>query len=114
MSKFIPDGRYMLDDVEIKSDVKGLDTSQFEQYVRQKSNSKWFSLFKIPLGTYALAGRDTTKWINRKLRAMGEGPVLFDSVQAELTCADFGGVLRGLGYVRGSADYSLKFGKKKR
>lgn len=45
---------------------------------------------------------------------MGEGPVLFDSVQAELTCADFGGVLRGLGYVRGSADYSLKFGKKKK
>ena len=114
VSKFIPDGRYMLDDVEIKSDVKGLDTSQFEQYVRQKSNSKWFSLFKIPLGTYALAGRDTTKWINRKLRAMGEGPVLFDSVQAEFTCADFGGVLRGLGYVRGSADYSLKFGKKKK
>lgn len=37
MSKFIPDGRYMLDDVEIKSDVKGLDTSQFEQYVRQKA-----------------------------------------------------------------------------
>ena len=104
----------MLDDVEIKSDVKGIETSQFEPYVRQKGNSKWFSLFKIPLGTYALAGRDTTKWLNRKLKAMGESPVLFDSVQADLTCADLGSVLHGLGYVRGSVDYSLKFGKKKK
>lgn len=114
VSKFIPDGRYMLDDIEIKSDVKGLETSQFKPYVRQKGNSKWFSLFKIPLGTYALSGRDTTKWINRKLQAMGESPVLFDSVQADLTCADFGAMLHGLGYVRGNADYSLKFGKKKK
>ena len=80
VSKFIPEGRYMLDDVEIKSDVKGIETSQFEPYVRQKGNSKWFSLFKIPLGTYALAGRDTTKWLNRKLKAMGEKRVAWPGI----------------------------------
>lgn len=113
-AKFIPDGSFLLDDVEVKSDVKGLDPSQFEPYIRQKGNSKWFSVFKIPLGTYALAGRDTTKWINRKLQDIGEHPVLFDSVQADLTCKDLGNVLHGLGYVRGEADYGLEFGKKKK
>ena len=84
-SKFIPDGSYLLDDVEIRSEVKGFETSQLEPYIRQKGNSKWFSVFKIPLGTYALSGRDTTKWINRKLQAIGENPVLFDSLQATQT-----------------------------
>lgn len=113
-SKFIPDGSFLLDDVEVKSDVKGLEPSQFEPYIRQKGNSKWFSVFKIPLGTYALAGRDTTKWINRKLQDIGEQPVLFDSTQADLTCKDIGNVLHGLGYVRAGVDYSLEFGKKKK
>lgn len=113
-SKFVPEGDWLLDDVEIKSDDKGLDESLFMQYVRQKGNSKWFSLFKIPLGTYALSGRDTTKWINRKLQDIGESPVLFDSVQAALTCDDFAEVMRGLGYVRGKADYELEFGRKRK
>lgn len=113
-SKFVPEGDWLLDDVEIKSDDKGLDESLFMQYVRQKGNSKWFSLFKIPLGTYALSGRDTTKWINRKLQDIGESPVLFDSVQAALTCDDFAEVMRGFGYVRGKADYELEFGRKRK
>ena len=113
-SKFVPEDDWLLDDVEIKSDDKGLDESLFMQYVRQKGNSKWFSLFKIPLGTYALSGRDTTKWINRKLQDIGESPVLFDSVQAALTCDDFAEVMRGLGYVRGKADYELEFGRKRK
>lgn len=48
-SKFIPDDKYMLDKVEIKSDVKGFDAVQLEPYIRQTANSRWFSLFKIPL-----------------------------------------------------------------
>lgn len=113
-SKFIPDGSYMLDDVKIKSDAKDIDVGLLKPYVRQKGNSKWFSLLKVPLGTYALSGRDTTKWINRKLQALGEGPVLFDSVQAEQTCSDISGVLHGMGYVKADVDYSLEFGRKKK
>ena len=113
-SKFVPEGRWLLDDIAVKSDIEELDGGDFEPYVRQKGNSKWFSLFKIPLGTYSLAGRDTTKWINRKLRDIGEMPVLFDSVQAQQSCADLAEVMHGMGYVRGTADYELKFGKGKK
>lgn len=113
-SKFIPEGSYLLDDVKIKSDTKNIETSQLEPYIRQKGNSKWFSLFKVPLGTYALSGRDTTKWINRKLQAFGEGPVLFDSLQAEQTCNDLSNVLHGMGYIKAQVDYALKREKKKK
>lgn len=113
-SKFIPEGSYLLDDIKIKSDTKNIETSQLEPYIRQKGNSKWFSLFKVPLGTYALSGRDTTKWINRKLQALGEDPVLFDSLQAEQTCNDLSNVLHGMGYIKAQVDYALKREKKKK
>lgn len=113
-SKFIPEGSYLLDDVKIKSDTNNIETSQLEPYIRQKGNSKWFSLFKVPLGTYALSGRDTTKWINRKLQALGEDPVLFDSLQAEQTCNDLSNVLHGMGYIKAQVDYALKREKKKK
>jgi hypothetical protein len=81
-SKFIPGNEYLLQKVEVRSDQKGFDAASLEPYIRQKANSKWFSLFNIPLGIYSLSGRDTTKWVNRTLRKIGEEPVLFDSVQA--------------------------------
>lgn len=76
--KFVPNNDYLLDKVKLRSDVKTLDTSLLEQYIRQKGNSKWFSLFKVPLKTYSLSGKDTTKWINRTLKKIGEKPVLYD------------------------------------
>ena len=86
--KFVADGQYLLDKVELHSDKKDVNSSLLMQYVRQKGNSRWFSLFKIPLGTYTMAGKDTTRWINRTLRKMGEEPVLYDSVQARLSSED--------------------------
>ncbi|MCD8203380.1 MAG: BamA/TamA family outer membrane protein, partial [Prevotella sp.] len=113
-SKFIPDGQYMLDDVGIKSDTKDVHANQLEPYIRQKGNSKWFSVLKVPLGTYALAGRDTTKWINKKLKDWGENPVLLDTLQADLTCNDIGNVLHGIGYLKANVDYDIIFEKKKK
>jgi hypothetical protein len=69
-SKFVPEKQYLLEAGELRSDQRELNISQLEPYVRQKANSKWFSIFKIPLGTYALSGRDTTKWINRTLQRL--------------------------------------------
>ncbi len=98
-TKFIPDEEYMLEKVEIKSDQKGFDAAVLAPYIRQKANSKWFSMFKIPLGTYSLAGKDTTKWINRTLQHIGEQPVVFDTIQAQLSCNDLRTAMQNLGYM---------------
>ena len=60
-SKFISENEYLLDKVELKSTEKGFDAAVLGPYIKQKANSKWFSLFKIPLATYSLAGKDTAK-----------------------------------------------------
>src|SRR5574344_1486531 len=60
-SKFVPDDRYILESVKITSKDKHVDALQLEPYIKQKANSKWFSVFKIPLGAYALSGRDRSE-----------------------------------------------------
>ena len=111
--KFVPDGQYLLDKVELRSDRKDVNSSLLMQYVRQKGNSRWFSLFKIPLGTYAMAGQDTTKWINRTLRRMGEEPVLYDSVQARLSAEDLTVAMQNMGYMNATVDVDKKVKGKK-
>ena len=111
--RFVPDGQYLLDKVELRSDRKDVNSSLLMQYVRQRGNSRWFSLFKIPLGTYAMAGEDTTKWINRTLRRMGEEPVLYDSVQARLSSEDLMVAMQNMGYMNATVDIEKKVKGKK-
>jgi len=113
-SRLVPDGQFLLDKVRIESDTKDISTEKLNPYIRQKGNSKWFSLFKIPLGTYALSGRDTTKWINKRLRSIGENPVLFDSIQAARTCNDLEAALHNMGYIRAKVNFKLQHGRKKK
>lgn len=98
-SKYVPQGSYLLTSVEIRSDVRSFDASQLFPYIRQKANSKCFSLFKIPMGTYTLAGKDSTKWINRTLKHIGEQPVVFDTLTARLTMDDLRQAMINQGYL---------------
>ncbi len=107
-TKYIPENEYLLQKVEIQADVKGFDVSSVAPYIRQKANSKWFSLFKIPLATYSLSGKDSTKWINRTLKNMGEAPVIFDSVQARLSVEDLRNTLKNMGYMHATVDLNTK------
>lgn len=112
-SKFVPEQEYLLDAVELKSDQKDLNLSALSSYVRQKANSKWFSIFKVPLGAYSLSGRDTSKWINRTLQNIGEKPVIYDTAQAKLSCEDLRLALHNLGYLNASVDLKTKIRGKK-
>ena len=112
-TKFVPDGDYMLQSVKVKSEPKGFDVAAVEPYIRQKANSKWFSLVKIPLGVYSMAGRDTTKWLNRTLQRIGEQPVIFDSTSAVATCGDLQTALRNMGYLHADVDLKTKVKGKK-
>ena len=114
-TKYVPEGDYLLDKVEVKSDppTKGINPSDMKAYVRQVGNSRWFSAVKIPLATYSLSGRDTTKWINRMLRSIGEAPVLYDSASTRRSMADLQMQLVNMGYLRASVDAMTKSKKKK-
>ena len=111
--KFVPEGQYMLHSVEIKSMDRSLDPASLEPYIRQKPNSKWFSIFKVPLGMYALSGKDTTKWINRTFQNIGEAPVLFDTLQARQSREDLTQALHNMGYMNAQVDIETKVKKRK-
>ena len=107
----LPEDAYMLDKARVVADgkYKDINTSKLQSYVRQKGNARWFSAVKLPLGLYAMAGKDSS-WINRTLRSMGEAPVVYDSLLARQTCDDLRLALHNKGYL--DADVELFVDKK--
>ena len=97
----LPEGQLMLNKVTVITDGKypDINTSQLKSYVRQKGNSRWFSAVKIPLGIYALAGSDSSRWVNRLLHSMGEAPVVYDTLQARLSCDNLQKAMQNKGYL---------------
>ncbi|BCS84112.1 membrane protein [Prevotella herbatica] len=107
-SKFVPENKYLLESVKVESDNKELNPAMLQAYVRQKANSKWFSIFKIPLGTYSLAGRDSAKWLNRTLKNIGEKPVVYDTIMADRSVNDLTTAMRNMGYMHATAQIKTK------
>lgn len=114
-TKYVAKGDYLLDDVEVKVEGKYDDISmdKMKSRVRQNGNSRWFSAIKIPLATYSLSGRDTTKWINRVLRSMGEPPVIYDSLRTAKSALDLKAELSNAGYLGASVGVETSKKQKK-
>jgi len=104
-TKYVPEGEYLLDRVRVVSDGgETVNTNDLRAYVVKHGNSRWFSAAKLPLATYSLSGRDTTKWLNRFLRSMGEPPELYDSVSTRQSMRNLYTQLQNMGYLRVSVD----------
>ncbi|WP_289090409.1 BamA/TamA family outer membrane protein [uncultured Bacteroides sp.] len=113
VSKFVPEGKYLLDEVHISSDNKEIKSSEMYSYVRQKPNSKWFSLVKLPMYIYCSSGKDSTKWINKILRKMGDAPRIYDARVAEETRMQILGAVQNKGYLGAQVYLEEKIKKNK-
>ena len=113
VSKFIPDGAYLLDEVKIVSDNKAVKPSAVSSYIRQNPNSKWFSSVKVPLYIYSLSGMDSTKWNNKFIRKIGAAPVVYDEIFAERSKTDITRALQNLGYMGAQVKIEKQTKKKK-
>ena len=67
-TKYVGEGEYLLDKVEIVSDGKTYKNSDLKPYLRQQPNFKAFGLMKWQLFVYDWSGRNEKKWINKQLR----------------------------------------------
>ncbi len=112
-TRFIPEGEWMLDKTSVHSDNSEISTSDLSGYIRQHPNSKWFSLFKVPMGVYCISGTDSTRRINRFLQRIGESPVVYDSIQAERGRADMEAAVKNLGYLDGSVTLHERYKKRR-
>lgn len=98
VEKYVAEGEYLLESVKVTTDSPEISASDYSPYVGQRANSEWFSLFKIPLHVYSLSGRDSTRWVNRVLRNVGEAPVIYQQTKADSTCNNMLLAMRNKGY----------------
>ena len=117
-TKYVPEDRYLLDKTKVVVVSDGADkkkkrqpsetinTAEMRSYIVQRGNSRWFSAAKIPLKTYSLSGRDTTKWLNRTLRSMGEAPQLYDTLATLQSMQNLQTQLQNMGYLQAHVDVS--------
>lgn len=104
--KFLGDGETMLSSMKVTSADKTFTPRNYDRYVRQHPNAKWFGLVKVPLGIYCVAGQDTSK--HHLLHKLGEPPVKYDSLQAQSSITTLRNAMISAGYLRGEAHYKAR------
>ena len=115
VGKFIPEGQYLLDNVHVESDNKEVKPSEMHAYVRQKPNAKWFSLVKLPMYIYSASGLDSTKWLNRFLRKIGDEPRIYSESMAEESRRQMQRAIQNMGYMGASVELKeIPDGEKKK
>lgn len=112
-TKYVPDGSYLLDEVSIHTDNKEVKPSGLSMYVRQNPNAKWFSLFKTQLYVYNWSGADSTRWVNRVLRKIGDAPVIYRKEDADRTREEMTKAVQNMGYMGVSVETRSHVKKKK-
>ncbi len=112
-TKYVPEGAYLLEEVKIQTDRKEIKPSELALYLRQNPNSKWFSLFKTQLYIYNASGRDSTRWVNRTLRRMGDAPVIYLEEEALKTQEELTKAVHNMGYMSATVDRSIRTKRKK-
>ncbi len=113
VNKFIPEGKYLLDEVNIVSDTKEVVPSQFNSYIRQNPNAKWFNLVKVPMHVYCMSGKDSTKKINHFFRNIGDAPEIFDEDIAMKSQQEIEKAVRNMGYMQAKVHMDKQIKKKK-
>lgn len=74
-TKFVPDGKYLLSNVEVKVDNRSINRVELKAQVRQKENLKILGFIKFHLGVYNLSSRKKDEgWFKR----IGEAPAVYD------------------------------------
>lgn len=128
-TKFVPEGKYLLRKTSVRIEDRkevnethrqnesALDAdalaSKMSNYVRQKSNSEILGFWPLQLQVYSLAGKDSTKWINRQLMKMGEAPEVFDPSLAVASRAEIAKAMFNKGYFNASVDTTMRINKRR-
>lgn len=113
IARFVPEGSYLLDKATIQSDSAVLKTGQFEGFLRQRPNTKWFNLVKVPILPYALSGTDSTKRFNRFMWRVGENPVIEDTVATQRTMQNIQAAAQGRGFLNAEVEVKRRYRRHK-
>ena len=117
ITKFVPDGEYLLDKVTIKSDNKEIKSNDLKEYVRQTPNAAVFGVWRMQLGLYNWAPKDTTKWLKKQLNIalhkIGDPPVIYNPALTSFTVQQLQLLLGNKGYINSKVQSNVTFSGKK-
>ncbi|MCE5174563.1 MAG: BamA/TamA family outer membrane protein [Bacteroidales bacterium] len=111
--KYVPKDQYLLDKVSIYTGKGTINNSDLSAYISQEPNKRFLGIGKLDLFWYDLSGSDTSKWMNRTLRKLGNPPVIYDSLQTERSRAAMENLLISKGYFDANVDRVVEIRKRK-
>ena len=116
-TKFVPDGEYLLDKVSVKSDNKEIKREDMKEYLRQTPNAAVFGLWRMQLGLYNWAPKDTSTGYNRFwhriFHKIGDPPVIYNPALTSFTVQQLQLLLGNKGYINSKVQSNVIFNKKK-
>lgn len=115
VTKFVPQGEYLLNDVKVKvADAKEVTQSDLMKYVQQKQNTEILGFWKLQLGVYNTAPKDsitgeidTTKWTGRNAQKIGEAPVIYSQERTVASMHQLARAMQNKGYFDAVVDTNL-------
>ncbi|WP_163708298.1 translocation and assembly module lipoprotein TamL [Mangrovibacterium lignilyticum] len=94
-TKFVPEGSYLLNSLEVNVDNKQINKDELKRQVRQSENLKILGFFKFHLGLYNMSSR---KKDNDWFKRIGEAPVIYQDFQTQRSLEHLQVYLKNKGY----------------
>ncbi len=108
-TKFVPQGEYLLNKANIKvEDNKDVAVSSLKNYLQQKQNTEILGFWKLQLGIYNTSPLDTTKWVSRNARKIGEAPVIYSPELTDRSIIQLHKAMQNKGYFRAQVDTTMR------
>lgn len=93
-TKDIPQGQYLLDKVSLDIDNPAVNNVELEALFKQKPNDP-----KLKLRIYNMIGSDTTTWLKKKIKSLGEPPVIYSQQSTAQTVKELTIEMKNKGYL---------------
>ncbi|MDP3644623.1 MAG: BamA/TamA family outer membrane protein [Bacteroidota bacterium] len=107
-TRFVPEGKYLLNKISVKVDDKKLKRDELKTHVKQKVNLRILGFMKFHLWVYNLS---SAKKENDWLKRIGEAPVLYDEFQTRRSQSQLLIYLKNKGYYKAEVNDSVITGK---
>lgn len=113
ITKYVPEGDYLLNKVKIESDTKVISKNDIKSYLRQTANSRMLGFWRSQLGIYNLSGNDSTKKRNIWLKKLGEEPVIYNSNLTAISEIQIHKYFQNKGFMSAEVTSEVTYPKKK-
>lgn len=110
-TKFVPEGKYLLNKVELSVDDPAINKEEAKTYIRQKENYKILGFLKFYLFIYNLSSKKKSDdWLKR----IGEAPQIYDESLTQRSDEQLKQYMNNKGYYQAQVTDETDFNDKKK